>query len=90
MLKGFDRFFKNSIGITRYDDDVAANISDQDDYGANVALNYLLAAATSVGIGYNYVLSEHPDETKIFSTVTNIAILVDTVDRTTQTQLERP
>lgn len=74
-----------SYGITRYEEDAAANVSDQDDYGANVGLNYLLTSATSVGVGYNYSLSEHPDETKIFSTITNIAILVDTVDRTSQT-----
>ena len=75
-----------SYGVTRYDDPFAANVSDRDEYGISAGPNYLLSSSTSVGFSIGYNRSQHPGFTKIFSTTTNILVLVDRVNRNTETE----
>lgn len=75
-----------SYGVTRYEETFAANTSDRDTYGISVGPNYLLSSATSVGFSVGYSRSEHPGLTKIYSDQTNVLVLVDLVNRNTETE----
>lgn len=75
-----------TYGLTRYEDQFAANTSDLDQYGISVGPTYLLNSSTSVGFSIGYNRSEHPGPIKIYSTTTNILVLVDKVNRNSDTE----
>jgi opacity protein-like surface antigen len=78
-----------SYSFTRYENDFAANVRDEDNYGFNIGPSYQLTSQTTVGFGFGFSRNEHPNKTKIFAPsppapVGNI--VVERVDRNTTSE----